>query len=293
MRWPIINISHIDKRKININFTKKVNICVNLNENTLISQTTSPTNFNKIITYNVSYVPDSTNPAVRKVTEDALLIGSNSSVYGQYLLLNDDTAYLNWKQNPKKELPYYINKSRTDNLTKYRIIKQEGKVITYEDPLELIRYPTFKYEETIEMHWHLTNDTATIMDLACQKASCDFGGRRWIAWFTQSIPISNGPHKFGDLPGLIIKLSDSKNIWKFEFTSLKSTNYNYPITKIEKNFNQLISTSKKDYFKKLRYVYDNYFDLIFKYQGNSSEKRETSVKWAKKEKQLNDWIELF
>jgi len=119
------------------------------------------------------------------------------------------------------------------------------------------------------------------------------GGRHWIAWFAPSIPISEGPYKFSGLPGLIIKLSDSNNFWNFEFTSLRKTNYDYPIEQIEKNFGQLVLTSKKDYFKRQRYVYDNYFDLIFKYQGNESEKMATSAKWAKKEKEFNDWIELF
>lgn len=33
-----------------------------------------------------------------------------------------------------------------------------------------------------------------------QKATCDFAGRKWIAWFTTEIPIQDGPYKFYGLP---------------------------------------------------------------------------------------------
>ncbi|MGA9211116.1 GLPGLI family protein, partial [Kaistella sp.] len=47
-----------------------------------------------------------------------------------------------------------------------------------------------------------------------------FGGRKWIAWFSKEIEISEGPYKFRGLPGMIFQIYDDKN--NFEFTLVKS-----------------------------------------------------------------------
>jgi GLPGLI family protein len=44
-----------------------------------------------------------------------------------------------------------------------------------------------------------------------QKATTEFGGRKWTAWFCEEIPLSDGPYKFKGLPGLIVKISDADN----------------------------------------------------------------------------------
>lgn len=48
-----------------------------------------------------------------------------------------------------------------------------------------------------------------------QKATARYGGRNWIAWFTEEIPISEGPYKFNGLPGLIFEIYDDKENYKF------------------------------------------------------------------------------
>src|SRR5690606_10669622 len=53
-----------------------------------------------------------------------------------------------------------------------------------------------------------------------QKATCDFGGRKWTAWFNTEIPLNEGPYKFHGLPGLIFEVSDSQN--QFVFKLIKS-----------------------------------------------------------------------
>ena len=42
-----------------------------------------------------------------------------------------------------------------------------------------------------------------------------------MAWFTSEIPISEGPWKFHGLPGLIVKLHDTKRHYEFELVSFK------------------------------------------------------------------------
>ena len=59
-------------------------------------------------------------------------------------------------------------------------------------------------EEAPELEWEMTGEHGTVASFDCQKAECDFRGRRWEAWFTPEIPVSEGPWKLKGLPGLIL-----------------------------------------------------------------------------------------
>lgn len=74
-------------------------------------------------------------------------------------------------------------------------------------------------------HFNWTIDTAetrNIQGYDCSKASTPFRGRDYIAWFTPDIPVPFGPWKFGGLPGLILEVQDTENLYdyrvlKFDF----------------------------------------------------------------------------
>lgn len=70
--------------------------------------------------------------------------------------------------------------------------------------------------------WKITHENKTEKGYKLQKATTVFGGRIWTAWFTQDIPIPEGPYKFSGLPGLIVELYDSRN------------HYHYILTKVNK-----------------------------------------------------------
>ncbi|WP_417430914.1 GLPGLI family protein [Halpernia sp.] len=84
----------------------------------------------------------------------------------------------------------------------------------------------FKYSTTDKINWKLSSETKKVGQYNLQKATTDFGGRKWIAWFNQEIPINEGPYKFRGLPGLIFEISDSENQFLFKLIKsyqLKST----------------------------------------------------------------------
>jgi len=68
--------------------------------------------------------------------------------------------------------------------------------------------------------WKILSEKSTFFNYSVQKAETHFGGRKWIAWFTNEVPINDGPYKFFDLPGLILKISDSEENFIFEIKGL-------------------------------------------------------------------------
>jgi len=104
-----------------------------------------------------------------------------------------------------------------------------------------------KYDEDINIFsWQLTGDTTSIKEYKAHKATCNFGGRNWIAWFCPDIPYNNGPYKFNGLPGLILNIRDTRNHYVFELLSIEKPMEEIMIEYLEKDF---IETTKQDYFK--------------------------------------------
>ena len=55
--------------------------------------------------------------------------------------------------------------------------------------------------------WTLVdNISEDILGYNCKKAETTFHGRDYEVFYTKEIPISNGPWKFGGLPGMILKV---------------------------------------------------------------------------------------
>ena len=68
--------------------------------------------------------------------------------------------------------------------------------------------------------WQITGEQKKIQNYNCTKAMTTFRGRYYEAWFTEDIPLSNGPWKFGGLPGLIMEVYDSEKIYKYELSGI-------------------------------------------------------------------------
>ena len=83
-------------------------------------------------------------------------------------------------------------------------------------------------EPMVKKDWNLEPGDTTIVGYKCKKATCNFRGRKWIAWYTLDIPISEGPWKIDGLPGMILKAIDSLNQFSFECFQIKA-NLNIPM----------------------------------------------------------------
>ena len=88
---------------------------------------------------------------------------------------------------------------------------QKGMLFTF---MNVCR--NFRCEEQIpQMNWQFVKGDTTICGYACKKATINFRGRHWKAWYTLKIPISEGPWKLHGLPGLILCAYEDKGDFKF------------------------------------------------------------------------------
>lgn len=81
---------------------------------------------------------------------------------------------------------------------------------------------TYIVEEKINtINWKIENEFKTVNDLKVQKAIGEFRGRKYIAWFSNEIPVKYGPWKLNGLPGLILNVADDKNEVMFYVKTIK------------------------------------------------------------------------
>lgn len=83
--------------------------------------------------------------------------------------------------------------------------------------------PPLKYKEpTPKFNWVTSTRDSTILTYPCTEAQMSFRGRDYRALFTMNIPLSVGPWKFGGLPGLILKIEDTKQDYIFRAIGIRS-----------------------------------------------------------------------
>lgn len=237
------------------------------------------------VLYKLTFIDDTNHLNYTKTEEQILVLGVSASSYESY------NHYKYQKTGRKKaqegNLMEWLQTgiSATEYMCSfyYQIYKfYRNNSIIYTERIFGLDY--FKYEENNDIFtWEMGQDTDTILGFICQNAFCNYGGRRWEAWFTSDINFSDGPYKFCGLPGLILKICDTKEHYKFEVLSIDIP---YKNTLVEYHDRDFISTTKKDFFK----VYDdnnkNMTNIVLENSGDASVAQRASQYVASKNNPL-------
>lgn len=195
------------------------------------------------VSYDLAYSLDSTALDIKKKEKMILFIGEDYSAFSSRARLFQGSVIVrgnagSTSRESVTDFPYMIVKNLKDK-------KQYYTLQVVEDFLY--------YEQTTDLfNWTLSNETKEINGFKVQKATAQYAGRDFIAWFTNEIPISDGPYKFNGLPGLIIELYDTKEHYHFIIESFEKI---VPEEGFKLNLKNYILTDKK-----------NLFDVWFRYR---------------------------
>lgn len=79
----------------------------------------------------------------------------------------------------------------------------------------------YEYPKFVQLKWNIHKEKKDILGYHCQRATVDYGGRHWEAWFSNEIPIQSGPYVFRGLPGLILEIKDTEEYFKYQMISIE------------------------------------------------------------------------
>lgn len=204
---------------------------------------------NKAFYYSASSTPDSTNASYKGTDYMVLWTGNNYSVFESYYgyqLDSFQTAASSKSNNPKEvNMDAILNTviSMKKPSYKYRIHKswKDEQITFYQN----LFFDNYVYTQPLKMNgWKIEKEFKDILGFNCQKASIAYAGRTFIAWFTEELPMSEGPYVFNGLPGLIMEVNDAQNYYSFELVGIQ----NIAVEMDERVLPKTIALSKEQYF---------------------------------------------
>ncbi len=186
---------------------------------------------NKRLIYQLKYQPDSTNS--KRIESELFFLDFSD----KESIFRSETTHLKDSitnsKNPASLLGLRQQIPKTH--FNYRIQKklEKKEATTYFD---YIAYHFILADEPITFNWKIQSQTKEILGYTCIEATAEFKGRHYIAYFTESIPFSDGPYKFKGLPGMILELYDTKKQYHFETVAIEKLPkpYDYQIASLKK-----------------------------------------------------------
>ena len=156
-------------------------------------------------------------------------IGDSITKCYSWFVFNSDSLRADWskKHRGAKSAPMWLGPGgkKQDNWCQYEwsdFYVSGGQLTEYACmPSKLGQYNSYYTEPWPQMTWTLGTEHQTIIGYDCQKTTCHWRGRDYVAWFAADVPIKGGPWKFGGLPGCILKVYDVQKIYVWEAVAIE------------------------------------------------------------------------
>ncbi len=179
--------------------------------------------------YELTFKPKKDSAKVEKVMT-ILDVVKDKSIYRDYTIVAQDSILkIQIEAMQKSGLFKDISKSVTMPKFSEKIYKfYPSMKVQYVDRVANGFTPmNIGYNEDLKFNWKIDAQKEKIGAYNAQKATTEYGGRKWTAWFTADIPLQDGPFKFHGLPGLIVKVTDDGNNYSWELKGNKKVeNFN-------------------------------------------------------------------
>lgn len=190
--------------------------------------------------YNVIFLKDTTDVTSKKEEVMTLQIGKNVSLFkSDQKHITDSLQRISADNSFKNAVNNHIildfGKIPKSNFFQ-EVYSKNGKVKIFDKVFNQV----YSFEPINKASWKLVDEKKVINTYKCKKAIGVYGKRKWIAWYTDDIPISEGPYNFKGLPGLIVEISDEKEFYHFTLNYLKKSKV--PIVPISRSL-------ETDYYK--------------------------------------------
>ncbi len=180
-------------------------------------------------------------------------ISKKDSVITDYMNLDTDgkKSYFYNSAKYQRDSTYAITKSYKDlslaksydqNLSYVLEKDYSGKEMNFYDKFKTVNLLVSDNEVP---KWNIEKEFSTINNINCQKATTNYKGRTWEAWFSKDYPVNDGPYKFSGLPGLVVSIKDSENDHVFNLIQIK---------KIKGIFSLLPKSNKKVSFAEYKKI---------------------------------------
>jgi GLPGLI family protein len=187
--------------------------------------------------------------------------------------------------NAEEELGDFValGPSLYSNFKDYTIYKNGNNFLKF---TKQINKKNYVVQDTFpKLAWNITSEERIIEGFNCSKATVEFRGRKYIAWFTTALPYSFGPWKFNGLPGVILEVYDTELLFTWQAKKIKSKVVEISIPKIDykiislKESEKLFANSQE---KRLQEMQARSPEGKVSYVNTDSSK-ETKFEWEEKQ----------
>lgn len=161
--------------------------------------------------YELTFKPKKDSTKIDKVITILDITDKNRSIYQDYTIIAQDSILkIEIEAMQKAGVMKDLSKTIKQPKLSARIYKSYPSMkVQYVDKIASGFTPSnIGYNEEPKFNWNIQNEKQKIGTYNTQKATTEFGGRKWTAWFSTDLPFPDGPYKFSGLPGLIVKIED-------------------------------------------------------------------------------------
>lgn len=186
--------------------------------------------------YELTFKPKKDSTSKVEKVMSTLEITKEKSIYRDFTLASQDSI-LKVEVEAMQKSGTFKDLSKSIKMPKfsYKVYKfYPDMKIQYVERVANGFTPTnIGYNEDLKFNWKIENEKQKIGSYNTQKATTEYGGRKWTAWFSVDLPFQDGPYKFYGLPGLIVKIEDDGKNYSWELKGNKKVDNYSEITYAE------------------------------------------------------------